>query len=515
MRDLVATPPRNLGPAAKSAPKRPARPRARWVRSRNEFVVFLLPLVMCAASWAGGGVPYLTDAGFAVLTLLCGAALLRELADYRVRQSPARIVLHSGILVWFCQDYFSNWFDIEFLTSTSYSPQLIARVATMHALFVAGMVAGVGADWWKKLGERVRELPEPRTRSMYAGLVVALFILGLVPYVFFTRDSFFDTIYHSITGFYSRGARFTVARTGNLNYDWGGYLFELVKVGHFGGMFGAFYSIMLAKTSGHRLLGWGIWGFWTLMSFGSGTRGQLVAMTMPVIVLLFLRHHSAASQYAQRLRRRVPLTVGILSCLVFAMLQTQGQLRSSGLSAENVGTIEIDRFQGNHMFSEGLAGWSEIPDRRAPFFDEVPGAGAVIAIPYLIFRFAIHPIPRALWHDKPVDEAWAWHNEITVGTVGVSGTTVSTGLVGWWYFRFGAIGMLEGALVFGLLFGMTDRALQTALAAKQPFALVISLGVLAWLFRCFRDVAIAELWGVLVAAVFVGILMRVMGSRRR
>lgn len=507
---------RQLVAGPRSAPKTRARTRRlRWIRSRSEFAVFVIPVVLSALSWAGGGIPWLTDASFVALTLLCGLALLREVADFSTRKSAARIVLHCGVLIWFSHDYFVNWFNLDFSASTAYSAHLIARVATMHALFVTVMIAGAGSRYGKSLGERVRQLPEPRDRSMYAGLVLALFLVGLVPYVFFVRDPFVDTIYDSMTGFYARGARFTVGRTGNLNYEWSAYVFELIKVGHFGGMFGAFYAIVLARSTGHRLLGWGVWAFWALMSFGSGTRGQLVAMTMPVIVLLFLRHHTVAARYAGEMRRRIPLTVGVMACLVFASVQIQGQLRATGLTAESFESVEIERLRGNHMLSEGLAGWSEVPDRRPPFFDQVPGQGAVMAVPYLVFRFVIHPIPRALWRDKPVDEVWAWHNQITVGTVGVSGTTVSTGLVGWWFFRFGLFGMLEGAFVMGLLFAITDSALQTALHAKHPFALVISLGVLAWLFRCFRDIAIAELWGVLVAAVFVGVVVKILGQRRR
>lgn len=494
------------------------RPREGGVRrtanARPEALAFFAPLVLCAASWAGGGIPALTDVGFAALTALTLWLLARELLEFDRRRSIARIVLYAGVLVWFCQDYLENWFNHDFPREASYPADLIARVATMHCLFVLGMAVATTSrgSWLARAEALVGQIPEPRSRSTYTNLVVGLAVVGLVPYAFFTRDPFLETIYNSMTGFYAHGPRFTFGRTGNLNYDWSGYLFELIKLGRFGGLLAGFYAVLIAPTPMTRRLGWAVWTFWTLMAFGSGTRGELVAMTMPIVVLMFLRHHRGALSVMRRHPRRVPAGVVALSALVFLMIQIQGHLRSAGFSQESFKSVEFTELRGNHMFSEGLAGWSRVPDHRPPFFDTWPGEGALRAIPEFLFRIVVHPIPRALWRDKPVDPVWAWHNTLAVGT-GLEGTTVSTGLVGWWYLRFGAIGMLEGAVVMGLLLAMAERCVLAALAARRFMALLVSLGLVTWVFRCFRDVAIGELWGVLVAAIAVSALIRLMGAK--
>jgi hypothetical protein len=501
-------------PPAQVSPSRArtARPRsvALTTRSSSEALPFLIPVVLCSASWVANGIPALTDAGMVALTALCLILAVREVAEFTTRQSPGRIVLYVGVVAWFCQDYLATWFDHDFVEDRTFTPVLIARVATMHALFVLCMVAGLRLQWIRRAGRLVDRLPEPQNQSVYLQIVVVLFLLGLAPYMFFTRDSFFDTIFNSMTGFYSRGARFTFGRSGNLNFDWSGYLFELIKLGRFGGVFAALYAILIAKTSLQRWVGWCIWAFWTLMAFGSGTRGELVAMALPVVVLLFLQHHKTATRVARRLRRRVPVMAGAVAVCVFLMVQLQGQLRSSGLSSKSLDEVELDRMQGNQMFTEGLMGWERVPDPQPAFFDTIPGEGAVRAIPEVAFWVIIHPIPRALWTGKPVDPVWAWYNEVVVGT-GVAGTTVSPGLVGWWYFRFGAIGMVEGALLMGALFALADRALLVGLSSKRILALVVGLGFLAWLFRCFRGLAIGELYGIVVATVFVAVVTRISG----
>lgn len=475
----------------------------------------MLPLVVCAASWMADGVPALTDAGFIALTLICLVFTSREVLEFGARRSPGRIVLYAGVLVWFCQDYLANWLDHDFSQEFEVSPRLLARVATMHALFVLGMSVGVSARWGVRLGAALDRVPEPRGPT-YLNLVLVLFAVGLIPYVFFSRDSLLDTIGRSLTGFYAGGARFTFGRTGNLNYDWGGYLYELVKLGKFGGLLAAFFAVIVARTPLQRALGWGIWAFWTLLAFGGGTRGELVSMTMPVIVLQFLRHHAAAARVLRRVRprARLPLAVLALSGVIFLAIQVQGQLRSRGLTGETFEQVKFGRFEGNHMISEGLPGWDRIPAPQPPFYDTFPGEGAVRALPQTLLLVAVHPVPRALWPDKPVDPVWAWYNHLVVGTEGVAGTTVSPGLAGWWFFRFGAIGMVEGALLMGALFAAADRATWAALAARRAFALVLALGFLAWLFRCFRGLSVGELYGIVVAAVAVGLLVRLSGARR-
>lgn len=479
---------------------------------RDAIALALLvpPLVLCSASWAMGGEPVLTDAGFALLALTCVFVCLREVTKLSTTGRLAPLVLFGGVLIWFCQDYLDNWLGRDFRADPGVGPELIARVATMHCAFVLAMVGGLSITRGRPVERLLNAMPEPRNREHYFVLVLVTFCAGLIPYVFFSRDSLLVTFERAVTGFYSGGASFTFSRTGNLNYDWSGYFFELIKIGRFGGVLAAFYALTVARTSFRKAVGWGIWTFWLLLAFGSGTRGQLVFMAMPVLVFLLLRHARSARPLARFLRRRALIQASVVGMIVFAMMQTQGQMRSRGLKTDELESVELTELQGNHMFTEGLGGWERIPSRRAPFFDSVPGEGALRAIPETILRIAIHPIPRALWTSKPVDPVWAWYNELIAGTTGSSGTTISTGIVGWWYFRFGLVGMLQGGLFMGWLLAVGDRALARARVANRPMSILVCLAFLAWLFRCFRDLAIGELYEVVIASVALGIGVRLM-----
>jgi hypothetical protein len=503
-------------PASRVAPvPRPTAPRAAPPQPEagaTDPLLLLAPTVLCAASWAAGDAT-LADFGFATLAALCVMFVLRDLARLD-RPRVGRIIFYSGTLAWFCHDYLTNWFDIDYRLE-AHPPELIARVATMHALFVTTVAVGMRAPFSARRVEGlVRRIPEPRSAAAYMWIIVVIFALGLAPYAFLTRDGLFTAVYQEMTGFYARGAQFEFRRTGNLNYDWSGYIFELIKLGRLGGILAAFYAINVARGLGPRALGWGIWAFWTLIAFGSGTRGELVFMAMPVLVLLLMRRRTTAERLARTFQRQRPsLKVAILALVVLGMIQVQGQLRGVGLSEESVSSVELDRVSGNRMFTEGLEGWAWIPSRIEPFYDRTPGEGALRAIPDLAFRIVIHPIPRALWTSKPVDPVWAWYNQLVVGTEGSAGTTVSSGLVGWWYFRFGFLGMLEGALVMGAVYAFSDQALRFCLARQRTFAALVVLGILAWMFRCFRDIAIGELYTLLIGVFAIAASLKVVGAR--
>lgn len=137
-----------------------------------------------------------------------------------------------------------------------------------------------------------------------------------------------------------------------------------------------------------------------------------------------------------------------------------------------------------------------------------PGEGAIRTIPDVVLRFFIHPIPRALWNNKPVDPVWAWYNELVTGEA-TAGTTVASGLVGWFYMRFGVAGVIEGALLWGWLARRAERGLQYA--EGQPLRVMLSLGFLVWMFRCFRDLHFVELYPLVLATIVLWVVLKVFG----
>ena len=119
--------------------------------------------------------------------------------------------------------------------------------------------------------------------------------------------------------------------------------------------------------------------------------------------------------------------------------------------------MEFLTVSGNHMFSEGLLGYHLIPEARPFFYDRFPGEAIVRPIPDFLFHGITHPIPRGMWHGKPIDPLFEWYNATYTGRgEGREGTTISRGLVGSWYFKYGVSGIVQGGLLMGLLFGIAS-----------------------------------------------------------
>ena len=55
---------------------------------------------------------------------------------------------------------------------------------------------------------------------------------------------------------------------------------------------------------------------------------------------------------------------------------------------------------------------------------------------------------------------------------------------------------VERGLLMGLLYSIAERTLNKG--TGRPMVIMISLGLLTWLFRCFRDVTFPELWALLL-----------------
>ncbi len=469
------------------------RPRSKWAP-----LAFLLPLSMCAVSWAVGGMPTLTDAGFVSLTVICAWFCVVELVRFPRRNGVGALMLYGGVIVWFCMDYLTYWFNINFALSPL-PPLVIAKAATLHCLFIMMMSAGLLLQYGKRLERWILKLPESNSSGYYFFLVILFFALGILPYLLFTEERFPDVFIKSITSM--RGTadavHWTVGRTGNVNYNWGGYVAQWVEAGYLGGLFAAFYAVLVAKKTAPKIVAWLIWGFWMAMSLGTGTRGQVVFMGLPVIALVYMKYQLQAAAQGRKLSLRAYVRSGGFLLLVLALVQFQGMFRGVKEEDRDVSQVELFKVSGNHMFSEGLLGYSLIPETRPFFYDRFPGEVILRPVPDFAFHLITHPIPRALWTSKPLDPLSEWYNATYTGRgEGREGTTISHGLVGSWYFKYGLAGVIEGGLLMGLLYSIAERALQKS--AGRPMVIMMSLGLLTWLFRCFRDVTFPELWALLL-----------------
>jgi len=191
---------------------------------------------------------------------------------------------------------------------------------------------------------------------------------------------------------------------------------------------------------------------------------------------------------------------------LLAVIQVQITHRGTGFSVIRYDDVDLTELQGNAMFSEGLNAWATVPAQMPFFANNFPGDGAMRALPQTAFWFVIGPIPRALWQNKPVDQGWAWRAETDVYGRDFQGTTVSTGLVGWWYVRYGAAGVIQGGILFGLLIRIFERVLQNA--GGRFFVLMLSLAYLTELFRMYRDFVFINTYPIMMAHAFLWFLGR-------
>jgi hypothetical protein len=473
-------------------------------RSKLQWLPMLLPVALTGLSWISGGAPGLTDMGFLLLTLWCAIALALELYYFPRRFGIGGILLWGGVLIWFCQDYFVHWWGLNFAQDLRMPAVVIAKAAFLHMLFITLMAVGLSIDKGKWAVKAITIVPEPGDDRFYFWVVIALFIFGLIPYVFFSAEPWYLCMYHNAFKCWTEDPKFTVTRTGNLNTSWGGYVAQIMQVGEMGGMLAIVYSILVAKSLRQWLVAVPIWVFYTLVSYQSGSRGAFIFDIIPAIALLFIRFQ-ARTAMAMKKVNLWPLVICILLAAgTNLVVQIQATYRTVGLQNVDLTKVEFTGNKGNTMFSEGLLGYSLIPEVHPFFYGDFPGEGAFVAIPKTAIDFVVGIIPRALWHDKPVDGLWEWYNHVYQGT-GREGTTISKGLVGSWYFKYGIVGMMEGAVLVGWLMGVSERALQ--FSNGRPMHIMFSLAFATWLFRTFRDFAFPDLYGVVLAAILLCILI--------
>ena len=340
----------------------------------------------------------LTDFPFVALTILCAVFLMAELLRFSERFGIGGIILYGGVLVWFCYDYLTNWFMAWYPNwSAIYPPVTVAKSAAALMLFVFFMSIGLRLRIGKWLPRLVSALPEPRSSNVFFGLVIFTQIVGLfVPYSIFTSEPFFLAIYHALTSDRGGvGTAFTVGRTGNANYAWGAYVAQLIEFGGLGGVLAAYCAIMLRQGIVQRIICFVIWLLWLLIGFGTGTRGEIVFMMMPVVCFLFIRFNITARYYLKRFS--LLGYVAAIGAIVLAVCLVQIEFRFRGMGYENmdIGDVSYTQLQGNHMFSEGLLGFELIPDRHKYFYDDFPGETILAPIPQFLYYLALHPIPRA------------------------------------------------------------------------------------------------------------------------
>ncbi len=478
-------------------------------RSRHLPLLFLFPTSFCGLSWMAGGLPGLTDIGFLLLTVICVSLLIRELIVFPRRFGLGSIILFGGYTVWFCYDYLMNWLgapfdDLRF----PLTKEVIAKAAFYHCLFAFFASIGLTMTNPRRTPALMARLPEAKVQFTYFMIAVVCFLIGILPYFLFTQTSGFEAIYLSIfSGRSAQGPQWLIGRTGNANYNWGGYIVHVLQTGQVGAQLAAFYALMISRSVVTKSICWSMWALHVALAFGTGSRGEVIFMALPVCAILFLKHQVWAASMLKRISLRAYILSGAALLVILLVVQIQIRYRNLGFSDVNLEEVTLTNIHGNNMFSEGLTGWGLIPDHHPFIQSRFIGESLVRPLPEAAWRFVLHGIPRALWPSKPFDPLFQWHNSVKTGRdIGnTEGTTISTGLVGDWYMRYGFLGVIEGAWLFGWLCRVCERSLM--LTISRPFGLLMSIGLAVILFRFYRNFTYQLVYPVLLPGIVMALLI--------
>jgi hypothetical protein len=480
-------------------------------RSRLTPLLFVVPTILSALSWGLGGIPALTDISFILLSAVCLVLLATELFVFPRRFGVGGILLYAGVLIWFSYDYLTQWaFGGNGEFAADFRPMIVAKAAFWHCLFIMLTSVGLLIRPSRRLFAIANRIPEPTSPTFYFVLTMAVCLIGISPYFIFTSEPWYVSIYKAILqGRSGEGVQWTVGRTGNVNYSWGGYVAQIIEIGQFGGQLAGFYAILIARTWVGRLFCWAWWAFYLLLAFGTGTRGEVAYVCMPIVVLMFLKHQAVAAAFMRRHSVRAYLLCGALAILLVLLVQLQATFRTLGFRDVSVTDVNVLKIRGNSMFSEGLQGYTLVPEFHDYFYNSFPGETVVRPMPQSLFNFLIGPIPRALWPGKPIDPVFIWYGETVMGQSfqgeGLNGTTITPGIVGHWYMRYGFFGVVEGALLFGWLLRFTEHVLQQA--GSRIMLTILALGLMTWLFRCYRDFSYTLLYPLMMGMLVLMLMI--------
>ena len=488
--------------------------RDAWYLPRSKFatlLLLLLPTSVCGLSWLAGGVPVLTDFGFITLTFICASLVLRELIVFPRRFGLGGVVLFGGFIVFYCYDYIIHWMGgAPFVDPVDplLTKDVVARAAFYHCLFLMFATMGLVLTAPRRLPNFMTRLPEANSSGIYLTVIMLGFMVGMAPYFLFTRQNGFEAIYLSIfSGRGGSGAQWLIGRTGSANYSWGGYVVQVLQVGQVAAQFAAFYALIISRSWISKMICWSIWGLYLSLGFGTGVRGEVAFVALPVCGLLFLKYQMQASLLLRSVSLRAYILSGAVLLVVMVIFQIQITYRGRGFTDVRMDEVSLSRLEGTSMFTEGLHGWALIPDHYPYIQNRFPGEPLVGPIPETLIGFLMHPIPRALWPTKPLDPVAQWYNSVVTGRdiKETEGTTISTGLVGEWYFRYGPLGVIQGALLFGWLCRVFERSLVATM--HRPFGLLMSVAMGVCLLRFFRNFNFPTAYQVLVPGVVLALLV--------
>lgn len=512
----------------------PALANASVVRPRSQPLWFAPSVFLSAMSWSVGGIAVINDVAMVFFLAACVSGCIYELKHFRRDIGLGGLVLYGGSIIWFCHDYFVNWFGINYQTDPTvlkfFIPAAtVAKGVFLVSLFIMAGSLGIRISRGQRLVKLMSAVPEP-AGSAFMPIIFATMVVGLIPYLFFTEENPLVALAKDMVAMRGQaGARWTIAgRTGNYNYNWSPYLMHFLEIGQVGAILAACYATLVCRNVLAKVVCWSIWLMQAALAFGSGTRGPLVAMGLPVLGVIFAKMWFLPSGIG-RWQNRV--TVVLLGFALLFAIQFQGTYRNAVAEERDFYGVELFKSQGNLMFTEGLVAYDIVPSMIAHPGERFPGASVIRPLPEIAFRFAFSWFPRALWHDKPATlweflgmgpdfDFFLYYNALITGGSGNSdnagnfdsGGTAATSIVGMAYIPYGVPGVIQIGVLFGWLCALAERAFRQS--NGRIMASVFALGFTAYLARAFRELTPHDLYPLLIGIAGAAILTKLLSPNR-
>src|SRR6202041_2872716 len=125
-------------------------------------------------------------------------------------------------------------------------------------LFICSMMIGLNIRKGEFLVRLMEKTPDIRTPGIGFILVLILFIIGISPFFLFTSEPWYTAMYHQFTAARGgQGVAWTVGRTGNVNYNWGGYVAQILQIGQVGSIYAILCVILVGRNIFQRIIGTG------------------------------------------------------------------------------------------------------------------------------------------------------------------------------------------------------------------------------------------------------------------
>ncbi len=163
----------------------------------------------------------------------------------------------------------------------------------------------------------------------------------------------------------------------------------------------------------------------------------------------------------QKIKIKHLLLVGVISLVLLTGMQYMLEVRSVGVKGFLAQGAELK--QENLRVDDNFLRLSQI-------LRLVPKEHPFVYEKQVIFAL-IRPIPRAIWPGKPLTPGFDL--TVAIGNKGMEGTSLTSSVIGEWYYSFGWGGIFVGGLIYGRLAGLASLLLVKD--AESAGAIVYSL----------------------------------------